>query len=166
MIALDLSVLAFAVNRYAPEHARANRVVEDLVNGERPWALPWSVVHEFLQLVTHPHAVVRPLKAAEAHAFVERLLESPAANPLAHTPAHAQAFGEVLASLEPSGGLPAGFETAVLLREHGVREILSSDRGMRRFHFLTVVDPLHGAGWLPAAGPTRRYRVLRTRSPR
>jgi predicted nucleic acid-binding protein len=166
MIALDVSVLAFAVNRYAPEHARANRVVEDLVNGERPWALPWSVVHEFLQLVTHPHAVARPLKAAEASGFFERLLQSPVAHLLAHTPAHAQALGEVLESVEPSGGLPAGLETAVLLREHGVREILSSDPGMRRFPFLTVVDPLHGAGWSPAAGPARRYRVLRARPPR
>ncbi len=43
MQALDTSLLAYAVNRHAPEHARAARVVETLANGALPWALPWPV---------------------------------------------------------------------------------------------------------------------------
>ena len=66
MPAVDTSVLAYAINRYAPEHRRATQVLEDLANGEVPWALPWSVVHEFLGLVTHPHTVARPLKVRRA----------------------------------------------------------------------------------------------------
>ena len=49
-----------------------------------------------------------------------------------------------------------------MLREHGVRELLSVDRGMRRFAFLTVVDPIHGPAWSPGAPPARRYRTLLT----
>ena len=69
MIALDTSVLAYAVNRFAPEHARAAQTVEELANGDQPWALPWTVVHEFLRLVTHPHAAARALRPSDAWAY-------------------------------------------------------------------------------------------------
>ena len=164
MRALDVSLLAYAANRHAPEHARATRVVETLANGESPWALPWSVVYEFLQLVTHPHAVARALAPADAWGFVGALLASHSLRLLGPTDAHAVALAEVLASLPPGAGVPPGFETAVLLREHGVRELLSADRGMRRFAFLSVRDPLHGEAWSPTERPARRYRVLRPRA--
>ncbi len=165
MRALDTSILAYAANRHAPEHARAARVVEQVANGEAPWALPWSVVHEFLLLVTHPHAVARALQPAEAWAFIESLLASHSVRVLGETEAHAGTLAEVLATLPP-GGAPAGLETAVLLREHGVRELLSADRGMRRFAFLSVRDPLRGEAWTPAERPERRYRMLTTRPAR
>ena len=164
MRALDTSLLAYAANRHAPEHARAARVVETLANGETPWALPWPVVHEFLHLVTHPHAVARALAPADAWAFVEALLASHSLRLLGPTETHARALAEVLASLPPGSGVPPGLEIAVLLREHGVRELLSADRGMRRFAFLSVRDPVHGETWSPAERPARRYRVLRPRA--
>jgi hypothetical protein len=166
MRALDTSLLAYAANRHAPEHARALRVVESLANGEQPWALPWSVEHEFLQLVTHPHAVAHALRPTDAWAFLEALQASPSVRVLAPSEAHAATLAEVLASLPPEGGIPAGLETAVLLREHGVRELLSADHGMSRFAFLEVRDPVHGEAWTPAEPPARRYRVLRPRHAR
>ena len=163
MRAIDTSLLAYAANRHAPEHARAARVVETLANGEAPWALPWSVVHEFLHLVTHPHAVARALAPTDAWAFIEALFGSHSVRLLGATDAHAATLKEVLASLPPDAGIPPGIETAVLLREHGVRELLSADRGMRRFAFLSVRDPVHGETWSPGEPPARRYRVLRPR---
>jgi uncharacterized protein len=166
MLALDTSVLAYAVNRHAPEHARAARVVETLANGPLPWALPWPVTHEFLQLVTHRHAVARALSPADAWAFVEALLTSRSVRLLGPTEAHAAALAEVLAALPAGAGVPAGIETAVVLREHGIRELLSADLGMRRFAFLAVRDPVHGPPWTPGEAPTRRYRVLQPRPAR
>ncbi len=163
MRAVDTSLLAYAANRHAPEHARAVRVVETLANGETPWALPWTVAHEFLDLVTHPHAVARTLTPSEAWAFVEALLASRTVRVLGPTEAHASALAEVLASLPPGQPVPPGLDTAVLLREHGVRELLSADRGMRRFAFVEVRDPVHGEPWSPAEPPARRYRVLKPR---
>ena len=163
MVAVDTSVLAYAANRYAPEHLRAARALEELVNGDQPWALPWTVAHEFLGLVTHPHAVVRPLEPREAWAFVERLMTSPSVRMLSPGTGHAAAVAELLEAAGPAGGLTPGLETAAILREHGIRELLSADRGMRRFSFLTVLDPVHGEGWSPEARPLRRYRVLRAR---
>src|SRR5262245_30758734 len=48
VIAVDAGLLALAVNRYSPEHARAAELLESLANGDAEWALPWSAVHEFL----------------------------------------------------------------------------------------------------------------------
>ncbi|MCC6653143.1 MAG: PIN domain-containing protein [Candidatus Eisenbacteria bacterium] len=161
MRAVDTSVLAYAVNRFAPEHARAAATLEELANGDRPWALPWPAVHEFLARVTHPHAVARALRPTEAWTFVEELLRSPGARLLSATERHAAVAAEVLALMPgESRALPAGFELAVVLREHGVRELLSCDAGMRRWRFLDVRDPVHGALWTPDEKPARRYRTL------
>jgi len=164
MRAVDTSLLAYSINRFAPEHARAVAVVDELANGDRPWALPWPVVHELLARVTHPHAVARALRPEDAWGFVEELATSPSVRFLGTTPHHGAVAAEVLGLVrgEP-GPLPAGFELAVVLREHGVRELLSSDRGMRRFRFLDVRDPVHGELWTPAERPARRYRVLARR---
>ncbi len=164
MRALDTSLLAYAANRYAPEHARASAVVEGCANGEQPWALPWSVVHEFLALVTHPHAVARAMRPVDAWGFIEELAQSPGLRFLGPTPQHAATVAEVLAlTSSDSPGLTPGFDTAVLLREHGVRELLSSDRSMRLYRFLDVRDPVHGELWTPAEKPARRYRTLTRR---
>ncbi len=166
MRAVDASLLAYALNRGAPGHVRAATVLEELANGERPWALPWPAVHEFLARVTHPHAVARVLRPADAWAFVEELSRSTSLRWLGPTERHAATAAEVLAMADiGTPGWPAGFEVAVVLREHGVRELLSSDRGMRRFRFLDVRDPVHGELWTPAERPARRYRTL-TRRPR
>jgi hypothetical protein len=78
---------------------------------------------------------------------------------LGPTEHHAEACAEVLTLREPgTDGLPGSFETAVTLREHGVRELLSPDPDMRRWRFLDVRDPFHGEGWVPGAPPVRRYR--------
>ena len=111
-----------------------------------------------------PHAVARTLTAGEAWGFVERLLESEAVELLLPTRDHVRVLGEVLAALGPGGGIPAGLETAVVLREHGVRELLSADPAMRRFPFLSVRDPVHGPPWTPEEKVARRYRVLRGRT--
>jgi toxin-antitoxin system PIN domain toxin len=166
MRAIDTSLLAYAVNRHAPEHARAARVVETLANGDAPWALPLPVVHEFLNLVTHPHAVARALQPADAWAFIEALLASRSVRLLAPGEGHPAALAEMMASLPAGQGVPGGFETAVLLREHGVRELLTTDAGMRRFTFLSVRDPVHGEPWSPAERPQRRYRALKPRAVR
>jgi hypothetical protein len=160
MIALDATVLAHAVNRFVPGHPRAARLLEELVNGDRAWALPWPAVHEFLRLVSHPHVVARPLGARDALAFADEVLASASVHLLAAGAGHRDALEELLGAIGTSGEVPPGLETAALLREHGIRELLSTDRGMRRYAFLTVIDSVHGPLWSPTSPPARRYRVL------
>jgi len=165
MRAVDAGVLACAANRYVPEHPRAGAVIEALANGGSPWAIAWPAAHEFVRAVTHPHAVVRPLAPADAWAYLERLLESASLRMLGPTERHAGTVAAILRGMDAEGAAAgpaglAGIETAAILREHGVRELLSADRGMRRFTFLSVRDPLHGPEWSPREAPARRYRTL------
>ena len=160
MIAVDTSLLAYAANRFAPQHVRAARVLEGLANGDVPWALPWTVVHEFLRLVTHPHGVARPLSPVDAWAFVGQITAAAPVRMLGPAERHDAALAEVMAMVP---GLPAGFETAVVLREHGLRELLTTDRAMEQFPFLTLRNPLLADGWSPMEAPARRYRMLRPR---
>jgi predicted nucleic acid-binding protein len=159
VIAVDTSILAYAMNRFAPEHARAAEVVETLANGEEPWGLPWPALHEFLERVCHPHAVARPVRPGTAWTFVEELLRSASVSLLVPTPRHARVMGEVLEFLPRGPALPPGLEVAVVLREHGVRDLLSADRAMRAYRFLSVRDPVHGELWAPGPAATR-YRRL------
>ena len=167
MIAVDSGLLLLAANRFAPEHARAAALLESLAAGEAPWALTWSGIHEFLGFVTHPHAVARVLGAEEAWGFIEVLTASSALHLLAPTDRHASVCAEVLALAGSGAGrLDPSFTTAVILREHGVRELLSTDTSMSRWGFLELRDPLKGEGWTPSAKPLRRYRTLSGRKPR
>ena len=161
MIAVDTSILAYAVNRYAREHARAAGVLDALANGDVPWVLAWPVVDEFVRRVTRPHAAPRPLAPSDALGFVEALLASPAVMTVGPGERHAAVLAELLGTHARGEAPPPGFEVAAVLREHGVRELLSTDAGMRRFAFLTVIDPVHGPEWTPATAPARRYRRLR-----
>jgi predicted nucleic acid-binding protein len=156
--AVDAGLLAVAINRWAPEHSRAARLIEELMNGDAPWALPWSEAHEFLRRVTHPHSVARPLRADEAAGVLDLLLASPTLQPLAPTRRHAAVMREVLELAPGEPGPPEGFETAVLLREHGVRELLSLGSEWKRYRFLSVVHPFRPTS--PPASPGRRYRML------
>jgi len=160
MIAVDTSVLAFAVNRYAPEHSRAADALERLAGGDAAWVLPWPAVDEFVAFVTRPHVAPRPLSPSDALGFIAALLASPTCTALGPTERHAQVLAELLPDAARADGLPAGFAVAAVLREHGVRELLSVDHGMRRFAFLTVIDPVHGPAWVADAAPARRYRRL------
>jgi predicted nucleic acid-binding protein len=164
VIGVDATVLAYAVNRGAPGHARAAAALEALAGGDRPFGLPLGCAHQFVRFVSHPHAVARTLTPALAWAFVERLLESPAAGLLLPTRHHRRTFEEVLEAVGAQPGIAAGLETATVLREHGIRELLSADPAMRRFAFLSVRDPLHGPPWSPDQGTARRYRVLSGRT--
>ena len=160
MRAVDTGVLLCAVNRFAPEHTRAAEVVESLASGDRPWAIPVTVMHDFLGLATHPHVAARTLSPALALGFMDQLLDSPSAHLLFPGNGHRAALAAVLAMLPAGRGLPAGLETAVILREHDVRELLTADPGMKRFAFLSTRDPLHGTPWTPDETPLRRYRKL------
>ena len=114
------------------------------------------------QVISSP---ARTLPPEDAVGFVELLLTSRTARLIGPTPRHLAVLRETLSLVEPTIGLPAGLETATLCREHGVRELLSCDRGMRAFTFLDVRDPCHGPEWVPDEPPRRRYRTL-TGTPR
>lgn len=145
MIVVDTNVLVYAANAEVAEHERCRARLERLRASALPWFLTWSIVYEFLRVVTHRNVLARPLAAAEAWEFVAALLASPSLSVLVPTPRHPRLVAETFRQ-HPHlrGNLLHDAHTAILMREHGVRAILTRDRDFLRFPFVEMVDPLEG----------------------
>lgn len=141
---VDTNLLAYAVNRDCEEHAAAAAALAGWLSSAVPWAISWGIVYEFLRVVTHPRIFRRPLTAGQALDFLDPILRAEVVTVLGPTARHE----EVLRSTVREFGKPAGnvfhdLQTAVIMREQGVSEIMTSDADFRKFPFLTVTDPVH-----------------------
>lgn len=52
MIALDTNLLVYAYREDSEFHTTAVEQLRPVVEGDSPWALPWTCVHEFIGVVT------------------------------------------------------------------------------------------------------------------
>ena len=85
----------------------------------------------------------RPCNAPAAWEFVTALLASPGLAILVPTHRHADVAGEVILELPHlAGNLLPDAHTAILMREHGIRQICTRDTDFHQFVFLQVIDPL------------------------
>ena len=141
---VDTNILLYAVNTTAPEYAAARRFFNDTAARATPWCLTWSVIYEFLRVSTHHRVFAKPLDAKKAWSFIEVLLQSGMVSILHSTERHSSVLRQTLAE-HPStmGNLFHDFHTAVLLREHGVSEIITADTDFLQFRFLKVTNPIH-----------------------
>jgi predicted nucleic acid-binding protein len=74
---------------------------------------------------------------------VTTLLASPGLGILVPTQRHADVAEEVIAELSHlAGNLFHDAHTAILMREHGIKQICTRDTDFNRFPFLEVIDPL------------------------
>jgi uncharacterized protein len=91
---------------------------------------------------THPRVFDRPLRPEAALRFLTPILGCDLVTVLVPTARH-QAL--LAATVKETGRLAGNVfhdvHTAVLMREHGVREIMTADRDFRMFDFLRVTDP-------------------------
>ncbi len=146
MIGVDTNIVIYASDEFAPEHAACRRLLLGVPASPdmpaEPLCIPWSVIYEFLRVVTHPRAMRRPWSMVEAWAFVTVLLRSPHITVLGPGPGHAAAAERMLSAPGVRGNLVHDAHIAAVLAEHGVRRIYTRDQDFRRFPGLEVVDPL------------------------
>jgi predicted nucleic acid-binding protein len=85
----------------------------------------------------------RPWTIDHAVGFLEALQDSPGLSFLAPTDRHARVLAEVAREVPGlSGNIIHDLQTAVLMREHGIRRICPRDTDFHRFPFLEPIDPL------------------------
>ena len=143
MIAVDTNILVYANRRTIPDwHEPAKASLEQLANGRVPWGLPWSVVHEFIAVVTRlRHS---PATLDEAFEFVERLAGSESCVPLAEPVDYLLVFKELATNGRVTGPLVFDARIAATCLAHGVRELWTADHDFGRFPALRTRNPLVG----------------------
>jgi predicted nucleic acid-binding protein len=100
------------------------------------------VVYEFLNAATYANVFRRPWTSTAASEFLKALFGS-SARLLAPGERHVDVLEEVLSEVPGvTGHLFFDTRTAVIMREHGIRRIVTHDGHFRRFPFLEVMDPL------------------------
>jgi toxin-antitoxin system PIN domain toxin len=140
-VLVDTNILIYAVDTEAREHRKANAFIEEQRAGDG-FCVTWSVLYEFLRIVTHPRVFTRPLEPRTAAGFVLALAEAPRVDILVETPQHHRFLTQVLDHAPPlRGSVYHDAHIAALMLEHGVSRIATADRHFRLFPFLDVIDP-------------------------
>jgi toxin-antitoxin system PIN domain toxin len=142
MFVVDTNILLYAAERSFPEHRRARTALDGWRRGADAWFTTWGILYEFLRVATHARVFRTPWEPLQAWSFVEALLASPGLSVLAATDRHRAIARAVLEEVpDLRGNLVHDAHTAVLMREHGVRDICTRDTDFHRFPFLRVIDP-------------------------
>jgi toxin-antitoxin system PIN domain toxin len=141
LIAVDTNILVYARRSEASHHVRALGLLTELAQGDRPWALPWPCVYEFLRVVTHPRVFDPPTDLDAALEDLASLLESPSLVLLGEGPGHLEHLRRSVLDGRTTGNLVYDAHIAALCVEHGVRELLTVDRDMARFTGLRIRNP-------------------------
>jgi toxin-antitoxin system PIN domain toxin len=143
MFVVDTNILLYAANRDSPFHDRCAGLLAAWRARPEAWFVTWGICYEFLRVATHPRVLERPWSAPKAWQFIDRLIASPGMVILEETDRHAQVARAVVeATPGLAGNLFHDAHTAILMREHGIRRIVTRDSDFHRFSFLEPIDPL------------------------
>ena len=143
MLVVDTNVLVYVADADSPHHAACRAWLEHQRERADAWYTTWAILYEFLRVTTHPRVMRRPWKARAAWDFIAALLASPGLAVLVPTLRHGEVASRVIAEIpHVAGNLFHDTQTAVLMREHGLRRIVTRDTDFHRFPFLEVVDPV------------------------
>ena len=138
----DTNILVYSVHEQSELHERCFRRVEEARLGTSPAYVTWNICYEFLRVTTHPRILPNHWTIAEGLLFLSGLLTSPGFNLLLPSERHLYVLSEVAGEVPDILGNPVhDLHTAVLMREHDIKQICTNDRDFRRFPFLEIVDP-------------------------
>lgn len=147
MFLVDTNVLVYAVDQDSPAHAGCRARVDRWRVQRAPWHVTWSILYEFLRIVTHARVFRRPMTATDALGFLKALLGAPGLEVLVETDRHAAEVEQCLTQVPLLSGTQFhDAHIAVVMKEHGLRRIYTRDADFHRFPFLEVVDPLQEIG--------------------
>jgi uncharacterized protein len=142
MFVVDTNVLVYSADPDSEFHRLCRRRMEFWREQASPWFMSWSICYEFLRVCTHPRVFRRPWTIRQGWQFLESIFDSPTVGILLPTARHAVLLSEIIAEMpQLRGNILHDAHTAVLMREHGIKQIYTRDMDFHRFPFLTVLDP-------------------------
>lgn len=142
MIAVDTNILVYAHREDSEWYEQASSRLAGLAEGRSPWAIPWTCIHEFYAVVTHPRIWKVPTPGPAAIQQVDAWLQSPTLALLEEAGDHWERLRAVLDAGRVRGPRVHDARIAAICMSHGVRELWSADRDFGRFSGVSVVNPL------------------------
>ncbi|HET7293196.1 MAG TPA: type II toxin-antitoxin system VapC family toxin [Vicinamibacteria bacterium] len=141
MIVPDVNLLLYAHVTAFPEHARARRWWESLMNGRREVGVAAPALFGFVRLASNPRVLDRPLSVESSLAHVAEWLARPHVHFLQPGPRHLEiAFG-LLRHTGVAANLTTDAQLAAIAIEHQ-GELHSNDSDFGRFPRLRWVNPI------------------------
>jgi uncharacterized protein len=143
VLVVDTNVLIYAADADSQFHHPCRQWLDARRARPDAWYTTWPILYEFLRVTTHPRVLRQPMKIVDAWEFVKILLASSGLGVLGSTQRHADVAVEVISEMPHlAGNLLHDTHTAVLMREHGIRQICTRDTDFHQFRFIEVIDPI------------------------
>lgn len=141
MIVPDINLLLYATVSAFPEHPRARRWLEDLMNGEESVGIAAPALFGFVRLGTNPRVFDPPMSVDEALQRVEEWLGRPHVHLLLPGQRHLEIAFQLLRHMGSAGNLTTDVQLAALAIEQQA-QLHSNDTDFGRFPGLRWVNPL------------------------
>jgi uncharacterized protein len=144
LIAVDTNLLVYAHRRDSPFYQRASDALRNLVEGARPWAVPWPCIHEFYAIVTHLRIYDPPSTPTQAWAQLRAWTGSPSLNLLGEDESYLDRLAAWTVDASITGPKVHDARVAAICAGAGVAELWTADRDFSRFPGLVTRNPLVG----------------------
>lgn len=140
---IDTNLMLYAANVDSAEHERSRAFLGDIGTTADAWYITDGILYEFLRVATHGKVFPKPLTWREALEFIQPFVEADNVHVLQAGEDHWLLLREVLDPLtHPNGNLFFDVRTVVLMREHGIRRIYTTDTDFLQFDGIEVINPL------------------------
>jgi uncharacterized protein len=94
-------------------------------------------------VTTHPRVMRIPWTSGQAWTFIKAIMSSPGFTLLAPSGRHGEVLDELLAQMPHlAGNVLHDVNTVAIMREHGIRQIVTRDADFHRVKGIEVIDPV------------------------
>ena len=147
MLAVDTNVLVYAHRRETREHEPAQKVLRELAEGPRVWAIPWPCVYEFFSVVTNARIWKDAASTPDqAWSQLSAWLSSPTLQILSEPEDFSTILGDFLTRPRVRGPIVHDARIAAICVAHAVDALLTRDRDFTLFPELNRKNPFETAG--------------------
>jgi len=141
---IDTNLFVYATYPAFPEHTQAKDFLKNCLEGSDLWFLSWSVVYEYLRVVTHTSLFTKG--ALTLDKAIENVLNFSSARNveiLSETAEHPKTLMSLAKETRNlSGNLIHDAHHVILMKEHDIKKIYTTDTDLHRFSEIEVVNPL------------------------
>jgi hypothetical protein len=140
-VTLDANLLLYASDNESPFHDRALEALEALSAGPEILYVFWPAAMAYMRIATHHNVFEAPLSHGQAVANLDSLL----ARPNVRSPGEDEGFLAIYRAASEGAGVRGNLvpdaHLVALMRQYGVRTIVSHDRDFKKFDGIEVRDP-------------------------